>query len=56
LLTEEIARLMDCPSRAVEEHEGKRDSLQYRLFKFFHRRRDDPPLRIDPGASGGLTP
>ena len=37
LLTEEIARLMDCPSRAVEEHEEKRDSLQYRLFKSFMR-------------------
>jgi cytidylate kinase len=37
LLTEEIARLMDCPSRAVEEHEEKRDSLQYRLFKAFMR-------------------
>ena len=37
LLTEEIARLMDCPSRAVEEHEEKRDSPQYRLFKAFMR-------------------
>ena len=37
LLTEEIARLMDCPSQAVEEHEEKRDSLQYRLFKAFMR-------------------
>jgi len=37
LLTEEIARLMDCPSLAVEEHEEKRDSLQYRLFKAFMR-------------------
>jgi cytidylate kinase len=37
LLTDEIARLMDCPSRAVEEHEEKRDSLQYRLFKSFMR-------------------
>lgn len=37
LLTEEIARLMDCPSRAVEEHEEKRDSLHYRLFKSFMR-------------------
>lgn len=37
LLTAEIARLMDCPSRAVEEHEEKRDSLQYRLFKAFMR-------------------
>ena len=37
LLTEEIARLMDCPSRAVEEHEEKRASPQYRLFKAFMR-------------------
>jgi cytidylate kinase len=37
LLTEEIARLMDCPSQAVEEREEKRDSLQYRLFKAFMR-------------------
>ena len=37
LLTEEIARLMDCPFGAVEEHEEKRNSLQYRLFKAFMR-------------------
>jgi cytidylate kinase len=37
LLTEEIARLMDCPCHAVEQHEEKRDSLQYRLFKAFLR-------------------
>jgi cytidylate kinase len=36
-LTDEIARLMDCPSRTVEEHEEKRDSLQYRLLKSFMR-------------------
>ena len=36
-LTEEIARLMDCPCTAVEEHEEKRNSLQYRLFKSFMR-------------------
>jgi cytidylate kinase len=36
-LTDEIARLMDCPSRTVEEHEERRDSLQYRLFKSFMR-------------------
>jgi len=36
-LTDEIARLMDCPKRTVEEHEEKRDSLQYRLFKSFMR-------------------
>ena len=36
-LTDEIARLLDCPSRTVEEHEEKRDTLQYRLFKSFMR-------------------
>src|SRR5581483_6777205 len=36
-LTAEIARLMDCPSRTVEEHEERRDSLHYRLFKSFMR-------------------
>lgn len=36
-LTDEIARLLDCPSRTVGEHEEKRDSLQYRLFKSFMR-------------------
>src|SRR5579863_7853072 len=37
LLTNEIARLMDCDCRAVEEHEEKRDPLSYRLFKAFMR-------------------
>ena len=37
LLTNEIARQMDCPSRTVEEHEERRDSLHYRLFKAFMR-------------------
>lgn len=36
-LTDEIARLMDCPSRTVEEHEERKDSLRYRLFKSFMR-------------------
>jgi cytidylate kinase len=36
-LTDEIARVMDCPCRAVEEHEERRDSLHYRLFKSFMR-------------------
>jgi cytidylate kinase len=36
-LTDEIARVMDCPSRTVEEHEEQRDSLSYRLFKSFMR-------------------
>ncbi len=37
LLTNEIARLMDCESRAVEQHEERRDPLHYRLFKAFMR-------------------
>ena len=37
LLTNEIARLMDCESRTVEQHEERRDSLHYRLFKAFMR-------------------
>jgi cytidylate kinase len=37
LLTNEIARLLDCPSRTVEQHEERRDSLYYRLFKAFMR-------------------
>jgi Cytidylate kinase-like family len=36
-LTDEIARLMDCPSRTVQAHEERRDSLTYRLFKSFMR-------------------
>jgi cytidylate kinase len=37
LLTTEIARVMDCDCRAVEEHEERRDALHYRLFKAFMR-------------------
>jgi cytidylate kinase len=37
LLTTEIARIMDCDCRAVEEREEKRDALHYRLFKSFMR-------------------
>jgi cytidylate kinase len=36
-LTNEIARLMECPSRTVQEHEERKDSLRYRLFKAFMR-------------------
>jgi len=36
-LTNEIARLMECDCRVVEEHEEKRDPLYYRLFKAFMR-------------------
>jgi cytidylate kinase len=34
-LTTEIARLMECPSRTVQELEERKDSLRYRLFKAF---------------------
>jgi len=37
LLTNEIAREMECDCRVVEEHEEKRDPLYYRLFKAFMR-------------------
>src|ERR1700693_2731502 len=37
LLTTEIARIMDCDCRAVEEREERRDALHYRLFKAFMR-------------------
>jgi cytidylate kinase len=37
MLTDEIARQMDCDSRAVEEHEERKDALHYRLFKAFLR-------------------
>ena len=37
LLTTEIARVMDCDCRAVEEREERRDALHYRLFKAFMR-------------------
>ena len=36
-LTNEIARMMDCPSRTVEEREERKDSMTYRLFKAFMR-------------------
>ncbi len=35
--TDEIARLMDCDSRAVEEREERNDPLYYRMFKAFLR-------------------
>src|SRR5580700_2016846 len=37
LLTNEIARLMDCDNRVVEDREEKRDPLFYRLFKALMR-------------------
>jgi cytidylate kinase len=37
LLTEEIARLADCPKAVVERREERRDPLYYRLFKSFLR-------------------
>lgn len=37
LLTDEIARRMDCARSLVEEHEEQRDSASYRFFKAFMR-------------------
>ena len=37
MLTNEIARQMDCDCKAVEAREEKRDPLHYRLFKSFLR-------------------
>jgi len=37
LLTEEIARMVDCPKSIVESHEERNDPLYYRLFKSFMR-------------------
>lgn len=37
LLTDEIARYLECDRRHVEEHEEKRDPLHYRLLKSFLR-------------------
>src|ERR1700723_1494796 len=37
LLTEEIARLADCPKAVVQDREEKTDPLYYRLFKSFLR-------------------
>jgi cytidylate kinase len=37
LLTEEIARRMDCDCRAVEAHEERKDPAYYRLLKGFMR-------------------
>src|ERR1700723_2886368 len=37
LLTEEIARLAECPKHVVEGREERTDPLYYRLFKSFLR-------------------
>jgi cytidylate kinase len=37
LLTNEIARQLECDCKVVEEHEEKRDPLYYRLLKAFMR-------------------
>jgi len=37
LLTNEIARLMECDCRVVEQHEEKRDPMVYRLLRAFMR-------------------
>src|ERR1700679_990968 len=37
LLTDEIARHLECDSRHIEQHGERRDPLYYRLFKAFLR-------------------
>ena len=37
LLTDEIARHLECESLHVEQHEERRDPLYYRIFKAFLR-------------------
>jgi len=37
LMTDEIARWLECDRRQVEKHEEQRDSFQYRLLKAFMR-------------------
>jgi len=37
LLTQEIARRMDCDCRVIEEHEERKDPVYYRLLKSFMR-------------------
>jgi cytidylate kinase len=37
LLTNEIARYLECESRHIEQHEERRDPLYYRFFKAFLR-------------------
>jgi cytidylate kinase len=37
LLTDEIARVLECDCGAVEKHEERKDPLYYRLFKAFLR-------------------
>jgi len=37
LLTNEVARLMECDCKVVEQHEEKKDPLFYRLAKAFLR-------------------
>ena len=39
LLTEEIARLANCPKAVVEVREERTDPLYYRLFKSFLARK-----------------
>jgi cytidylate kinase len=51
VLTDEIARRMECDRRHVEQHEERRDPLHYRLFKAFLRgsfegSMNEPRMRI----------
>jgi cytidylate kinase len=56
VLTDEIARRMECDRRHVEQHEERRDPLHYRLFKAFLRGSfegslNEPRLRIADAES-----
>jgi cytidylate kinase len=61
LLTDEIARRMECDRRQVEQHEERRDPLHYRLFKAFLRGSfegslNEPRMRIaDAESIRGVT-
>ena len=51
LLTEEIARRMDCERSAVEKHEEKRDRVYSRLLKAVPNSPRGPPGNITPSAA-----
>src|SRR6202171_6042016 len=56
LMTDEIARRMECDRRHVEQQEERRDPLHYRLFKAFLRGSfegslNEPRLRVADAES-----
>ena len=59
LLTDEIARRLDCARGAVEDHEERRDPVYYRLLKAFMRGSFEgslnaPRLKVVDTESTGL--